>query len=185
VVALSAKQVVAVQPKRTFQFDGTQWRVISSFLGKFPTGRALVSDASGGVAAATTLMVSASEVLVSSVFRRGASTANSTEQEYSHSIALLSGQTNTAIAALTFAYADFCALRIPYVLREAGTNDTRLGTLYVVTNGTTVSITDDYAHVDCDTVEFSAAVVGANVEVRYSSAGTAHTMRADVQRFRA
>jgi len=108
------------------------------------------------------------------------------EEEYLQGISLLASQSGTTIASLTFAHASYEFVEIVYRLKEGSTGNVRCGTLRVVTDGTNVSISDVSNEAGGDTgVVFSAAVNGANVEVRYDTGSNAVTMRADVKRLKA
>lgn len=112
-----------------------------------------------------------------------ASKSNFIEEEYIHAISLSGSQSDTVITAFTFAHASIEGLEIVYKLKEASTNNVKIGTIRVVTNGSSVVLVD----VGTDTAEtgitFSAAINGANVEVSYSSGTNGATMRADVKKF--
>jgi len=117
----------------------------------------------------------------------GAASSNFIEQQYVDATTLSNNQTDTVITALTFAHASFEALEVVYKVKEATTNRVRFGTLTVVTNGTDVSVTDNFHDTADVGVSFSAAINGADVEVKYTTtnSGNARTMRADVRRIRA
>ena len=112
-----------------------------------------------------------------------ASKSNFVEEEYLHSISLSASQTNTVISALTFAFATYEALEITYKIKESTTNNVRVGTIRVVTNGTSVVLNDMFTDSAETNFSFSAAINGSNVEIRYSSATNGGTMRADIKRF--
>jgi len=112
-----------------------------------------------------------------------ASKSDFVEEEYLHSISLAASQTNTAISSLQFAHASVEGLEVTYKLKQTSTNNVRIGTFRVVTNGTTAVISDTFTDSAETGISFSVAVVGANVEVRYSSGANGATMRADVKRF--
>ncbi len=110
---------------------------------------------------------------------------NLVEEEYIDSITLAASQTGTAISDLTFAHASFEGLEVTYKLKEATSNDVRIGTFRVVTNGTSVVLSDVSTESADTGITFSAAINGANVEVRYDSGSNAVTMRCDAKRIRA
>ena len=72
---------------------------------------------------------------------------------------------------------------ITYKLKEATSNDIKIGTLKVVTNGTSIAYSDIGVETLGTGVSFDAIINGANVEIRYSSGANAATMRADIKRF--
>lgn len=112
-----------------------------------------------------------------------ASKSSFVEEEYIHSIALAGSQTNSTMSALTFAFASYEALEITYKLKQTSTNNVRIGTIRVVTNGTTVVLNDVYTDSADVGITFSAAINGSNIEVRYSSGTNGATLRADVKKF--
>lgn len=112
-----------------------------------------------------------------------ASKASFIEEEYIHSVSILASQTNTVIASFTFAHATVEGLDITYKLKEATSNDIKIGTLKVVTNGTSIAYSDIGVETLGTGVSFDAIINGANVEIRYSSGANAATMRADIKRF--
>ena len=112
-----------------------------------------------------------------------ASKASFIEEEYIHAIALSGAQTDIVIADLTFAHATVDGLEITYKIVEATSGDIRIGTLRVVSDGTSVAINDMFTETADVGITFSAVVNGANVNVRYSSGANAATMRADVKKF--
>lgn len=112
-----------------------------------------------------------------------ASKSSFIEEEYIHSISMLGSQTDTVIADLTFAHATVEGCEIVYKVKEATSGDIMIGTLRVVTNGTSVVLSDVGTETADTGITFSAAINGANVEIRYSSGTNGATMRCDVKRF--
>lgn len=102
-------------------------------------------------------------------------------EKYIHSIALSGSQTDTAITALTFAHASFEGCEIVAKIKEATTGDIKICTIRVVTNGTVVSLNEVSVETADTGITFSAAIVGADVVIRYSSGSNGATMRADVK----
>lgn len=113
-----------------------------------------------------------------------ASPSSFIEEEYKHAVALSASQTNTVLSDLSFAHASFEGLEVTYKIKEATSNKVRIGRLRIVTNGTDISVVDDYAESADVGVTWSAVVNGANIDVRYSSTANAKTMRADLKRFK-
>lgn len=111
-----------------------------------------------------------------------ASKSNFVEEEYIHSISLSGSQSGTTINDLTFAHATYEGCEIVYKLKEATSNDVRIGTIRVVTNGTSVVLNDASTESADTGISFSAVVNGANIEIRYDSGTNGATMRADVKR---
>ena len=116
--------------------------------------------------------------------KRGSSGTDFLEEEYMHSISLLASQTNTVMSSFTFAHASFEGCLIEYKMKEATSNDVRVGRLLVATEGTNTSIVDSFTETADTGITWSAAVNGANVEIKYSSGSNVCTMRADVKRFK-
>lgn len=115
--------------------------------------------------------------------KRGSSSSNYLEEEYVHSVSLSASQTGTVISAFTFAHASFDAVEIAYKLKDSA-GALRVGTLRIVTDGTSVSINDAGTELgDSSAISFDAAVNGANIEVSYDSGANTGTLRADVKRF--
>lgn len=112
-----------------------------------------------------------------------AAKANFVEEQYIHSTTLLASQTDAVIAALTFAHATYQGIEISYSMKEATSNNVRIGTLRIVSNGTAVAVNDMFADTADLGVSFSAAVNGANVEVKYTSDTNDCTARMDVKKF--
>jgi hypothetical protein len=112
-----------------------------------------------------------------------ASKSSFIEEEYIHSISLSSSQTNTAIAALTFAHATYEGLEITFKIKEATSGDVEIGTIRVVTNGTNIASNTISVESSSTGITFDAVINGANIEVTYSSGSNAATMRADVKKF--
>lgn len=112
-----------------------------------------------------------------------ASKSSFIEEEYIHSIAMIGSQTNTVISSLTFAHASIEGLEIVYKVKEATSGDIRIGTIRVVTNGTSVSLNDLSTETAETGISFDAVVNGANINIRYSSGSNGATMRADVKKF--
>jgi len=115
----------------------------------------------------------------------GSSAIDFYEQEYLHSTSLLASQTNTVISDLTFAHASFEGCQITYKIKEATTNNVRIGTLRVVSNGTNVSLNDVSTETADVNIIFDAVVNGANINIRYTSSTNAATMRCEVLRIKA
>ena len=114
-----------------------------------------------------------------------ATPSNLVEEMYIDEIALSASQTDTVIAALTFAHASFEGMEIVYKIKEATSNDVRIGTMRIATNGTDVVLNDVATETNDTGVTFSAVVNGSNINIRYSSGANGATMRADVKKIRA
>lgn len=111
-----------------------------------------------------------------------ASKSSYVEEEYIHNLALAGSQTNAVISALTFAHGTYEAIEIVYKLKENTSGDIRIGTIRVATNGTAVVLNDVSTDTADTGIEFSAAINGSNVEVRYTSGSNGAVMRADVKK---
>lgn len=106
------------------------------------------------------------------------------EEEYHDNVALSGSQTNTVIAAFTFAHADFEGLDIEYKLRESTSNDVRIATLRIVTNGTSISYSETGNETASTGITLDAIINGANVEVRYSSGTNGGGLMAVTKKYR-
>ena len=93
-----------------------------------------------------------------------ASTTDFTVEKAVASTALAASST-TLISGLSFAHATYKSAIIQYQFSEATTNARRVGTLYVTTDGTTSSLSDTNADTAAISLDFSAAVNGANLEI--------------------
>jgi hypothetical protein len=77
------------------------------------------------------------------------------------------------------------AIDVQYTIKEATTNNVRVGHLRVVCNGTDIGISDDYADSADVGVSWDAAINGADVEINYTTTANAKTFRASVKSFQA
>lgn len=115
--------------------------------------------------------------------KRGSSASNFLEEEYIHS-ATLAASTTAVISELTFASGTFEAMEIIYKLKEATTNNVRIGTIRVVTNGSSVVLNDISTETADLGISFSAAMNAANVEISHTNDTNIVTMRCDVKRIK-
>lgn len=116
--------------------------------------------------------------------KKGSSASDFYEEEYIHSISLGASQTGLVMSDLTFAHASFDAVEIVYKFKDSA-GSLRLGTLRIVTDGTTASINDAGTEQgDTSDIVFNAAVNGANVEISYDSGSNTGTLRCEVKRFK-
>ncbi len=115
--------------------------------------------------------------------KRGSSASNFLEEEYIHSISL-AASTTAVISELTFDSATFEAMEITYKLKEATTNNVRIGTIRVVTNGSSVVLNDVSTETADLGISFSAALNVANVEISHTNDTNIVTMRCDVKRIK-
>lgn len=107
------------------------------------------------------------------------------QEEYLDAITLTASSSNTAASALSFAFASFEGCEITYKIKEATTSRVRIGRLRVVTDGTNISIADDFNESADVGVTWTAVVNGSNIDLQYTTTANNKTMRADVKRFRA
>lgn len=98
---------------------------------------------------------------------------------------LSDNSSNTALSSFTFAHATYNGVKIDYRIKEASTNNVRTGTLQVATDGSNASIVDTYTETSDPGVTWTAAVSGANVEIRYTttSTGNSRNIKATVTKF--
>ena len=149
------------------------------------TGNSALSGNSGDINDTTGTVVSGTRGSHNSnaqSFRRMKAAGNFVEEEYIHSVSLSSSQTNTVITELTFAHATVEALEITYKVKEATSNDIKVGTFRVVTNGTDIAYNEQFVETNDTGITFDAVINGANVNIRYSSGSNGATLRADVKK---
>lgn len=116
--------------------------------------------------------------------RRGGASAF-VEEQYFDSISLSASQTNTTISSLTFAHASFEGFEMVYKIKEATSNDIRIGTFKVVTNGSAISYADTYNETASTGVTLSATISGSDILIQYSSGSNGASMKVDVKRIKA
>lgn len=116
-------------------------------------------------------------------FRRSKDGSSFIEEEYFNSTTLTASQTDAVIAAFTFAHASFEAFEMTYKIKEATTNRVRVGVFKVVTNGTDISYTDAYNDTADVGTAFSAAINGADVEIKYTTSANSKNLKADIKKF--
>lgn len=118
------------------------------------------------------------------------SVSNFAVRSYSNSLSLAANTSSlTAISGLSFAKATYGGAIIDYVIREAVSLKQRTGRLFIATDGTVVSSSDQYS----ETAQLGAAaglllqavVNGANIEVQFNNTDASNgcTMRAEVTKF--
>lgn len=94
-------------------------------------------------------------------------------------------------SSLSFALASFNGAIINYTIKEATSNSTRVGQLYVCTDGTVASSSDQYSETaslgSASILSLDATITGGNVVIRYNNthATNAATMRCQIRRLRA
>lgn len=109
--------------------------------------------------------------------RLGETASNFYLHKYIHSATLTASQSDTALAALTFAHATWGGCEIEYLIKEATTNQIAKGRIMVATNGTDVDIVEEKAETGDIGVDWTAAVNGANIEIRYTTTANNKTGR--------
>lgn len=127
----------------------------------------------------------ASSPILRGEVRRAAtlSSAQSVYEEYTHSITILSSQTNTDIDALTELASEYDAMEITYRYKEDTTNYVRTGTFRVVTDGTNTQFNDSFIETNTTGLTFSAAINGLDIRIKYSTGANGGVLRTDVKRF--
>lgn len=80
----------------------------------------------------------------------------------------------TTTVFVSYAVAQAQALFIDYTLSRAG-NGFRTGTLYVIQDGSTVSVSDVGSEIGNTGVTFDAVINGTDIDVRYTSSSTGNT----------
>lgn len=175
---------ITADTQNIYVWDGATWQLKSGGSPTFTPNRAIVSDNSGALADTN----GANDVtLISNSLKRGKTSSAVVQEEYLDAITLTDNSTNANITALSFATATYAGIVLDYVIKTgAGTPALRIGTLNVVSNGTTASIADAFNETAAAGVTFSVVINGANTEIHYTttSQGSARTLRCDVKRFR-
>ncbi len=115
--------------------------------------------------------------------QRGSSASNFLEEEYIHAITL-AASTTAVISELTFDSGAFEGMEITYKIKEATTNNVRIGTIRVVTNGSSVVLNDVSTETADLGISFSAALNVADVEISHTNDTNVVTMRCDVKRIK-
>lgn len=87
---------------------------------------------------------------------------------YDTDIAIPSGQTGH-IATFAFPVSQYAGSKVEYRLKNSGTGDVRVGTLYVSVNGDNASLTDFYTETDSLNIGWSASVVMGVVRLEYTN----------------
>ena len=103
---------------------------------------------------------------------------------YMHSATLTAGATASVITALTIDKTVHDTVFIDYKVKEATTNNARVGRFMVTTDGTNVSMTDVFTDTNPINISFDAQITGNNVQVIFTStSGQNMTMRAKSTRY--
>ena len=107
------------------------------------------------------------------------------KESFKSALILTDNSVPTALPALSFAHATYCASQIEYTIKE--TAGIRTGRIFVVCDGTNVSITDDYTETGDVGVTWTSAINVANVEVKYTTTDLSgnRTMQANIKLFQA
>lgn len=90
----------------------------------------------------------------------------------------------SAADVATWPHASFTSIHLEYsIARGAGNREN--GDLFLITDGTSISISQDYNNIGTSGVSFSADISGANVRLRYTSTstGTAPSMKYKVSKW--
>jgi hypothetical protein len=105
------------------------------------------------------------------------------QETYKAGLTLTDNSGPTALSALSFAFATYCASQIEYTIQEA--IGIRTGRIFVVCDGSTVSITDDYTETGDVGVTWTSAINGTDLEVKYTTTNLTgnRTMQANIKLF--
>lgn len=164
---------------------------VSSLQAAYDIGGTITTQALSGllygpvvVAGTQSLNVTATGGLQANLIKLMDSTAF-VQETYKSALTLTDNSGPTALSALTFAHATYCASQIEYTIKEA--IGIRTGRIFVVCDGTNFSITDDYTETGDVGVTWTSAINGANVEVKYTTTDLAgnRTMQANIKLFQA
>jgi hypothetical protein len=107
------------------------------------------------------------------------------EEEYFHSIALSGSQTNAVITSLNIATATYQSEIIDYSFKQTTSNNVRVGTLQVSSNGTNIGLSSTFADSADTGISFDADISGGNLRILYTSGANGGTLRCKVKRFKA
>jgi hypothetical protein len=116
--------------------------------------------------------------------KKGSSASNFYEEEYIHATTLTASQTDTVASAFTFATASFEGAILDYKIKEATTNNVRVGKIMVATDGTNISISDTFTETADIGVGWNASINTGNVELEYTTTANNKTMRCVMQRIK-
>ena len=105
------------------------------------------------------------------------------QSEYIHNQTLAGSSTNVTLAALTQAYATFNALEFTYSAKEATSNKVRIGKLRVITDGTNIGISDDFAESSAVSVSWDASISGSDLIITYTTSTNNVVVKGDLKRF--
>ena len=119
------------------------------------------------------------------VVKTGSDGSHWLEEQYIDAVTLTA---NTTVTVTSYAGASYSGAHVEYVIKQASTNATRTGKLYLANNGTSAtSLTDQSADTaDCE-ITLTADVSGANVRIRAQNLNATNdsTIRLMIKRFRA
>jgi hypothetical protein len=145
--------------------------------------RVVVSSSSGTLADNT----SSDTALISNTLQRGKTTSGLIVEEYIDTTSLTDNSGPTSVTALQFAHGTYAGQEISYIIKTGtATPDIRIGTLYIVSNGTSTSIVDTFTETaDCG-VSWTVSISGSNTLLNYTATnqGFNRTLRADRKLFR-
>jgi len=106
-------------------------------------------------------------------------------REFSRSsIVLFNSSNDILLPDLSFPHTTYCGSRVEYSIKEA--SGVRVGRLLISTDGSTASIIDDLSETSDVGVNWSAAIVGDDVQILYSTTPLAghRSMQADIKLFK-
>lgn len=178
------------RPTGQLTIDGDNTDPSRSFVSDPTTGSYLISAGNYGITAGGSVAIQISVtdttikndlIVEDSIF--AGSGINDMETTATQVTSLLANQTDTVIAApLTYDGTTYQAVIVDYLVqRDVGS---AVGILYIVNDGTDVSITDTSVSVNNTDITFTATITTGTVEVKYTSTvGNDATMKYVVRRW--
>lgn len=137
---------------------------------------------------------SALVVKSASVQRTTSNLASAVEERYSHNLSLAANiSTFTNISGLEYAIATYAGFEMSFVVREATSLKTRIGTLRVVHDGTNVTVVPVYTETDIvgnvadgEGLKFNVVIDAGSLKVQFKDthATNACSLKADVKLFK-
>lgn len=115
--------------------------------------------------------------------RQGQSASEYYETEYLHALTLTASSTNAVESSLSFDHTVYSSQIVEYSITEATTGAVRTGSLYIASDGTTASITDQSTETADVGTDWNVNISGSTTQVRYTTTANDKTMRCTAKRF--
>lgn len=101
---------------------------------------------------------------------------------YKHGMPLLASQTDAVLAGLTFDATVYQGCLIEYKIKQSD-GKTRVGTIFVSTNGAQTSIADSFVETAPLGITWGSIIADNNVEIQYTSGASTSVMDAKIKYF--